>query len=142
MTSCTLFAQLSIADMLLAARKYGFGGRPSSRVSTGEIFLYLLLAAGVIAAVCLALHFGSRTLHRRRQYSHAGLFGGLCKLHGLDRRGRTLLRNLAKAHRLSYPARLFTEPAWLDPAQLPGPLRGRANEVAILRNRLFIDGEG
>ncbi|HUT10984.1 MAG TPA: hypothetical protein VMY42_10845 [Thermoguttaceae bacterium] len=142
MTSWTLFTHPLIADVLLAARKYGWSGRRASRASIGEVFLYLLLAAGVIAAVCLALHFGSRVLHRRRQYSHAGLFDGLCKLHGLDRRARTLLKSLAGARKLPHPARLFTEPGWLDPTQLPGPLRGRTNEVAALRNRLFIDGDG
>jgi len=140
MTSYALFTHPVVAEILLAARTHDWTGR-RARVSTGEIFLYLLLAAGAIVAVCLAIHFASRVLHHRRQYSHAGLFGGLCKLHGLDRRAKTLLKGLAAAHRLSYPARLFTEPRWLDPTQLPGPMRGRANEVAALRNRLFVEGD-
>jgi len=98
-------------------------------LSTLAIVLGLALIGGL-------LHLANRVVHRWRN-SHPGLFYDLCRLHGLNAGSRRLLRHVAQHHRLAQPARLFTEPQWLDPARLGGPLRLRSAEVSALRSRLF-----
>jgi len=101
----------------------------------------LAVAAGGIAGVCLVVYCCNRLIQRRRYNSHSSLFSGLCQVHGLDHSARGLLKQLARKHGLRHPARLFTEPGWLDPARLQGSLHGRAAEVTALRNRLFAAGD-
>jgi len=137
MTSSSLATTLLVGEGLLAAGNPGAAGRRADRVDTGEALLWLAAAGGLIALVCLAIRLVSRWQHRRRHNSHRRLFQGLCRTHGLDRGARRLLRQVARHYQLKQPARLFTEPKWLNPADLPGALRRRAAEVAALRNRLF-----
>jgi hypothetical protein len=137
MTSFTLAAMLLAGEVLLAAGNLGAASRRASRPAGGQALVWLAVAVGIIAVVCVAISLGSRLLRRRRYNSHGSLFSGLCRAHGLDHRARGLLKRVARHHRLVHPARLFTEPKWLDPADLKGSLRRRAAEVAMLRNRLF-----
>jgi len=137
MTISTLATTLPATEHLLAAGNLGAASRRADRVDTGEALLWLAAAGGMIALVCLAIRLVSRWQHRRRHNSHRRLFQGLCRTHGLDRGARRLLRQVARHRQLKQPARLFTEPKWLNPANLPGVLRRRAAEVAALRNRLF-----
>lgn len=114
-------------------------GGLSRRVDTADgqtVLLWLTAAAAVITAVSLLCWFANRTVQRRRRYSHAGLFGQLCRLHNLDRSSRRLLRRLAGRHKLSQPARLLVDPRWLDSAAAPA-LPARRAELTALRQRLF-----
>jgi hypothetical protein len=122
---------------LLGAGNFGAASRRASRTNAGEVLVWLLLVGGIIAVVCLAIRFASRLQRRRRFNSHGALFQGLCRTHKLDRRARGLLKQVARSHKLAQPARLFSEPKWLDPANLRGGLSRRAAEVSMLRNRLF-----
>ena len=137
MTSPTLATILLAGQTLLGAGNLGAASRRASRVDTGEAFVLLVAAGGVIAVVCLAIRFASRLQRRRRFNSHGSLFQGLCRTHGLDYGARRLLKQVARSRKLAQPARLFTEPKWLNPANLRGGLRRRAAEVSMLRNRLF-----
>jgi hypothetical protein len=107
------------------------------RVGGGEALVWLLAVGAVITLVCLIIRLISRLQHRSRYNSHSSLFRGLCRTHGLDYRARSLLKQVARHRELDYPARLFTEPKWLDPHSLHGRLRHRAAEVAFLRSHLF-----
>ena len=122
---------------LFAARS---SGRRRGAVSTSEMLLYLGIAVVVIVVVCLSVYCGSRWSHWRQFKSPAGLFLGLCKVHALDRRTQALLKQIARHHNLPQPARLFTEPKWLDPTALKGPMASRARQISELRSRLFRDG--
>lgn len=137
MTSFILAATLLAGEVLFATGNLGAASRRTSRAAGGQALVWLAVAVGIIAAVCVAIRLGSRLLRRRRYNSHGSLFNGLCRTHGLDHRARGLLKRAARYHKLAQPARVFTEPKWLDPAELKGSLRRRAAEVAILRNRLF-----
>jgi hypothetical protein len=128
---------LLAAGALLGAGNLGAASRRADRVDTTEALVWLGVAGGMIALVCLVICLGSRLHRRRRYHSHGLLFRALCRIHGLDHRARRLLKQVARHHKLAQPARLFTEPKWLNPAGLRGALRRRATEVAILRNRLF-----
>lgn len=112
-------------------------GRHRGDVDLGEVIGYLMIAATVIASVCLIVYFVSRLRHRWRYNSHRSLFNGLCRVHGLNRNARKLLKRVARHHKLGQPGRLFLEPKWLDPAGLRGSMREQAGNVAALRNRLF-----
>ena len=142
MTNATLHAAVLIGEAVFNARKLKAASRRGSGVPAGQIFFYLVIVAAVIAVVCLAIYFGTRALQRRRQYSHGGLFGGLCRVHGLNHRTKALLKKVASLHKLEYPARLFIEPKWLDPAALDGSLRSQAAEVTAVRNQLFSETSG
>lgn len=133
MTHAIFAAMLLAEPILLGARTF----RRRGGAGAGEMIVYLMIAAGLIAGVCLAVYLISRVIQRRRRYSHEGLFGSLCRIHGLDHAAKALLRQVASSHKTSQPARVFTEPNWLDPGSLPAPLRGRATQIAALRSRLF-----
>jgi hypothetical protein len=137
MTGSLLTAVLLADATLLGAGNLGRASRPENRAGGSEALFWMLVAGGAIAVVCVAIRVASRMQHRRRYNSHASLFRALCRLHGLDRRARRLLRQVARRRKLPHPARLFTEPHWLDPSGLPRGLRRRAAEIAFLRNRLF-----
>ncbi|NQU21321.1 MAG: hypothetical protein HQ567_08570 [Candidatus Nealsonbacteria bacterium] len=121
---------LSHPAALLAAGNYGRSGG-------GEMIAYLGVAVVAIAVVCVGAYLASRLVHQRRFNNDGTLFSGLCAVHALDRSARRLLVEVAGHRRLSQRARLFTDPRWLDPATLRGPIRRRANEVDALRRRLF-----
>lgn len=126
--------------ILFGAKNLGAAGRRHySGVDAGPLLVWLLLAAVIIAAVCGAIYLGTRVAHCRRYQSPAALFSGLCGVHGLSPGSRRLLKQLARAHKLSDPARLFTEPAYLHPKRLPASLRPQAAVFAGLRNRLFAE---
>lgn len=137
MTGSILAGILLAGETLLGAGNLGAASRRASRSNAGEAIVWLAVVGGMIAVVCLAIGFASRLQRRRRYNSHGSLFQGLCRTHGLNHRARGLLKQLARHHKLAQPARLFTEPKWLDPAILQGALRHRAAEMAMLRNRLF-----
>lgn len=122
---------LSHPAALLAAGNYGRRGGSS------EMFVYLGVAVVAIAVVCVGAYVASRLAHQRRFNNHGTLFSGLCARHALDRNAKKLLLEVAAHRRLSQRARLFTDPRWLDPATLRGPLRRKAAEVDALRRRLF-----
>ena len=137
MTASATTVALLVGQTLLGAGNLGAASRRAGRVDTGEALIYLVIAGGLIAAVCVAIAVATRIHRQRRRKSHAALFRGLCQLHGLDRRARRLLKQLARHYQLAQPARLFCEPKWLDPTGLRSGLRQRASEVTALRNRLF-----
>ena len=138
MTGATLIHTLYAEPILFGAKNLGAAGRRSySGVDAGAMLVWLLLAAVVIAAVCGAIYLATRCANYWRYRSPAALFLGLCGVHGLGSGDRRLLKQLARAHKLSDPARLFIEPAYLAPNRLPGSLRARTAAVATLRNRLF-----
>lgn len=120
-------------DMLLLAARPPAG----AAVSGGQLLLWLLLAGVAVGIVSGALYYGHRWHHRHRHQSHAALFRGLCETHRLDRSARRLLSQVGRYHRLAQPARLFTEPEWLEPAKLGDRFSAKAGEVADLRTRLF-----
>jgi len=106
----------------------------------------MLIVGGAIGAVALAVlgiaaYVVRNMLRRRRRYSHKALFDGLCSTHGLDRTARALLWQIARLHNLTQPARLFTEPQWLDPACLQPCLGTRTPEAAALQSQLFAESE-
>ena len=100
-----------------------------------------VIGAGALAALGIVAYTVKSMLHRRRHYSPKALFDGLCCTHGLDRTARALLWQVARLHNLTQPARLFTEPQWLDPARLQRSLGSRAAEAAALHARLFAESE-
>ena len=137
MTGSTLTAILLAGGSLLGSGNLGAASRRTGRANGAEALIWLLLVVGIIAVVCVAIRFVSRLQRRRSRYSHGALFQGLCRAHGLDRGARRLLKQIARHHRLSQPARLFTEPKWLAPANLGGSLHRRLPQVTALRTRLF-----
>ena len=101
----------------------------SASADSGEVMVWLLVAAVVIGVVVAALVVVNRAIHKRRTSSHAGLFAGLCQHHKLDRNRRNLLKALGQAHRVRYPARVFLDPTLFDPKRLPPGLQGKKEEI-------------
>jgi hypothetical protein len=65
------------------------------------------------------------------------LFRDLCRAHRLPYRSRRLLRRLAAARGIAEPARLFVDASCFDTANLPEKLTPAADDVRLLRHRLF-----
>ncbi len=135
-----MLTDLSLREpVLFAARGVG---RRRGGADTGEVLLYMAIAAMVIGAVCGVLYAFNRHRHRQRFNSHSSLFTGLCERHNLDRTARTLLKRIASHHNLKYPAQVFIEPKLLDPNGLGDSLRSQGLHVAALRNQLFGSSNG
>lgn len=122
---------------LWAGRNLGAAARGPLTGDLGEMVWWLMIAAALIAVLGGALYVVSRILHQREHDSHPALFAGLCRLHRLGGTSRSLLAQIARAHGLAHPARLFLEPEWFEPSRLPPPLAARSAEVVALRRRLF-----
>lgn len=118
-------------------------GGPAMRTSSdGSALFWLAAIGGVVVVGVVVLSIVTRVLHHRSRSSQAGLFDGLCKLHELSRNHRTLLKQLAASYGLgAMPARVFTEPRWLEPNPNNPLFRTRAAELAAIRDRLFGTGD-
>lgn len=101
--------------------------------SSETMLLCMALAVATITTVCALSYATHRLVQRRRGNSHSLLFAELCRIHGLDRASRRLLKWVARQRRLTQPARLFVDPQWLDPARVGS----RRAELAAMRARLF-----
>ncbi len=108
-----------------------------SEADTGQMMVWALAAGGVIAIVCGGLLLYTKMANKWRTDSHSGLFSSLCKLHELDRGARQLLKRAVQFHSLAPPARVFTEPKWLDPSKLGADFKPQAKALKDLRIRLF-----
>jgi hypothetical protein len=108
-----------------------------SEADTGQMMVWILGAGGIIAVVCGSLMLYTKIAHKRKTDSHGGLFSELCKLHELDRGSRQLLNRAVKCHELDPPSRIFTEPNWLDPANLNAEFKSQVKALKKLRSRLF-----
>ncbi len=102
-----------------------------------------LMLLGVIAlaiwGLSLLLNRQDRT---RRHLSHRALFRSLANAHALNFAQKRLLKELARAHRLAQPARLFLEPERFDAARLTQSLARRQGQLDTLRSKLFGDLSG
>lgn len=118
-------------------------GQPAFKTSSyGSAVFWLIAIGAVIAAVVGGLSIATRILHQRNHNSQPGLFDGLCKYHELPRNSRSLLKQLAASYGLgAAPARVFTEPRWLEPNPQNPLFRARAAELASLREQLFGPGD-
>jgi len=109
----------------------------------GSMMVWIGIIGAVIVGVAIALGVLSHVLHKQSRHSQAGLFAGLCAVHALPRNSRALLKQLAASYGLAAaPARLFTEPRWLDPNPNNSLFRQRGPELAALRDQLFGEGQG
>lgn len=102
-----------------------------------ESFPWAAVGGGVALVLLVGVAIWYRRHRLRQQHSHPALFQGLCEAHELDRPSQRLLLQVVRFYRLRQPARLFTEPQWLEPSTLSGALAARAAEIAALRTRLF-----
>lgn len=109
-------------------------------VATVELLwlLGVLLTAGFMLWLVLKWLSGR---DKERINSPFRLFVELCRGHKLTWREGWLLWQVAAAHRLPQPARLFLEPAWLDADTLPVKLQSKAALLNVLRDRLFAADE-
>lgn len=100
----------------------------------------LLLAV----AVLLPLAFAAAWIVRKRRRaargpSHAALFAGLCRVHGLDKSARKLLRRFARRIECPQPARVFVDPALLENAAAAGLPARDAERLQSLGEELFAE---
>ena len=108
-----------------------------SEADTGQMMVWSLVAGGIIAVVCGGLLLYTKMAHKWRTNSHRGLFSSLCKLHELDRGSRQLVSRAVQFHKLTPTSRVFSEPKWLDPANLGADFGSQAKALKELRGRLF-----
>lgn len=107
------------------------------RGNTGEIVFWLAIFGILIGIICGASYAATQFANKWRYNSHPSLFYSLCRVHDIDRNTRAMLKQVIRHHGLTQPARLFTEPEWLDPAKLGKPFQAKAQSLQALRLRLF-----
>ncbi len=139
--TCTLQNALPLLSVLFAQRPPGRGGA-SAGMDAGTLVVWIVAAAVVVAVLCGALVAANRLHHQRRFNSKWSLYHQLCRLHGLDRGNRRLLGQLVRQHNLAYPATIFTDPKWFNPAIQPPALRAHGPQLTALAERLFADPSG
>jgi hypothetical protein len=124
----------AVPNMTLPAEQVLFAVRGAR--TNQQMLVVVVSAAVVIALICLAVYAITYLVNRWQYNSPTSLFRGLCRLHGLNRNARQLLRRVARYHRLAHPARVFTEPGLLDSARLSPSSRAFQ---AALGERLFAE---
>ena len=107
------------------------------RNETGEMVFWLVIFAVSICAICAVIYAATHILNQWRYNNHSSLFYALCNEHNLDKNARAMLKQVVRHHGMREPARVFTEPQWLDPAKLGKPFAARAEELLVLRKNLF-----
>jgi hypothetical protein len=131
-----LAAEANRWDDVSSGFRSGFEGR---RIEPFELVLGLLIIVGIVLFAWL-LSYLLKLQERHRTYSSPfRLFLSLCKAHGLRWREYWWLWRLARSQGLRAPARLFLEPERFATASLSPPLRRRAELLARLRDRLFVE---
>ncbi|HEY5315118.1 MAG TPA: hypothetical protein VIK18_21480 [Pirellulales bacterium] len=104
----------------------------------------LLVGLGLLIIVAVAAWALSRLTRRGGDQPHhhnaRSLFCELCRAHGIDRAGRSLLQKMAQSLDLS-PAQLFLEPDRWQPEALDPLLAPYHEECRALYARLFAEPE-
>lgn len=127
-----LLAQLSRSEEL--GRK--FRGA-NARVGADDALMVLVLLTVGIGVLVLLSQLLKLQERDRPCNNPKKLFRKLCQLHGLDRKSRNLLWELATHQSLDHPARLFLEPARFNPENVGPTLSEHQAEFNTLRGRLF-----
>ncbi len=107
------------------------------RSETGEAVFWFAIFGAIIGVICGASYAATQLANKWRYNSHRSLFYSLCRVHDIDHNTRTMLKQVIRHHGMTQPARLFTEPEWLDPAKLGKPFKAKAQRLQVLRKRLF-----
>ena len=128
---------VALTDAHLLDQVYCLATLFARRGETGEMLFWLVIFGAFIGAVCGTIYAATYLVNQWRYNSHSYLFYALCGVHGLDRNSRAMLKQVVRHHKMTEPARVFTEPQWLDPAGLGKPFAARADNLLMLRKRLF-----
>ena len=119
-------------------RSMGSGLRGTrARFDAGDVVTGLLIVAGIVLAMIFLSRYLAKHDRGRVYYNPKALFRSLCKAHGLDRRSRRFLWQVARWQRLAHPARLFLEPNRFDVANLSPQLRRQTEMLERLQATLF-----
>jgi hypothetical protein len=108
-----------------------------ARIDPQDMVTYLLIAAGIAAAVWGISYLVKLQERRFRHASPLRLFLSLCRAHRLRWSEWWLLWRVARAGRLRDPARLFLEPEHLEAVNLGRPFQASQAQLKQIRDRLF-----
>jgi hypothetical protein len=114
----------------------GFRGASSQR-SWHDLIPYVAVFTVVCGGWAVYNYIKRRNDMTERCSDPHKLFRELSQVHELDRPSRRLLLSLSQALNFAQPAQVFLTPAAFDLNRLPVDLRGRAEELKQLRDRLF-----
>jgi hypothetical protein len=97
----------------------------------------------VVVFFTIALVAAAWIVHKRRLASRGlspyAIFLGLCRVHGLDKATRKLLRRFARRIKCLQPARLFVDPALLERAAAAGIPAKDVERLQSLSEELFAE---
>ena len=116
---------------------YGVSALLARRGETGEIIFWLFIFGVSIGIICSISYAATQFANHWKYNSHPSLFYSLCRVHDIDRGNRSLLKQVIRHHGITQPARIFTEPQWLDPAKLGKSFEAKAQQLLTLRKRFF-----
>jgi hypothetical protein len=135
MTTAQLQPLLAVLEDPWRAMGGGLRGE-NVKIDVWDVVRVTLITAAVVGLVWVLARL-TRSQRRRSYYNPRALFTSLCKAHGLDWNSRHLLSQLATAHRLEHPARLFLEPERFSVAGSGSALAAYQAELDRLRIKLF-----
>jgi hypothetical protein len=110
-----------------------------TKLDPALIVASLLVFVAVVAFLVVLARFMRREEATRQFNDPKELFDSLCQIHELTPPQRRLLAQVAKQQNLPQPAFLFLEPQRLASAAGDPTLHGQAEQLRILRGRLFAD---
>lgn len=128
-----VLAQENRLDELFSRMGEGLRGERGGLSSNQVICGLVAVAALVLLGWSLLRVFSPQACPN----SPRRLFLSLCRAHGLPWAETWLLWRVARARQLHEPARLFLEPEWLAPEELPPAFQPRAEQLRSLAKRLF-----
>jgi len=111
--------------------------RSRGRMDLTELWPLLLVVVLIGIGIGALAYMRKRNDMTERCDDPNKLFRELSLVHQLDRGSQKLLWQLADALQVAQPAAVFLQPELFDPQKLPAQLRGEAERLAELRERLF-----
>ena len=114
----------------------GVRGR-GAKIDSSQVVTMVVVAAVVVIGIALLSRHAARRDRRRAFTNPRSLFRALCKAHGIDRRGRRLLRQMVRWYRLEQPAQLFVNPKRYELSQLSPELQKEGKAITALCEQLF-----
>ena len=138
MASATVSSILVPVLAQVSREQFGRGFRgATSQLSWLDLIPYVVGAVLIGVGSAVYSHYNRRNDMTEWCDDPHKLFRELCLAHHLDRASRRLLLQLAGALGLAQPAQVFLTPTAFEAGRVPAVLRGRAEELRALKERLF-----
>lgn len=107
------------------------------KVDDSTVTLCIVGAVVLIVVVAVGAFIGNRFAKKWRFESHQSLFSNLCKVHGLNRKERKMLKLVGQGLKVPHLSLLIADPKWIDRAIVNKSFASNLTALKKLRSRFF-----